>query len=59
MEQMSNLSFIVLGSLLISASAALLGERPVRARLHYGAYTFLCSVAGILAGGWVMYWIHR
>ena len=42
----------------ISGSIALLGHRSGRERVCHAGYLFVCSIAGVIAGSWLMYLIH-
>jgi len=53
-----HLTFTLLLAVLISAATALPGDRAARQRLGAAAYTFLSCTLTVLAGGWLMYWIH-
>jgi len=45
-------------ALAISGAIALLGHRSARERVYHAGYLFVCCVAGVVAGSWVMYFIH-
>lgn len=48
----------LVAALVVSGTAALLGEGNGRARLNYAAYLALCCVATVVAGSWAMRFIH-
>lgn len=56
---MAHLTYTLLAALALAVALALLGGRNIRERLRHAAYVFMCSVAGVVAGGWCMYLIHR
>jgi hypothetical protein len=47
---MSHLTYTVLFAALISGATGLSGKRT--------AYTFLSCMGAVVAGSWVMFWIH-
>lgn len=55
---MPHLPFTLLLAVLISAATAWLGNRPARQRLYHATYVFLSCMIAVLAGSWIMYWIH-
>jgi len=55
---MPHLPFTLLLALLISGATACLGNRPTRQRIHHASYVFLSCTIAVLAGSWIMYWIH-
>ena len=50
---------VVLLALLVSGAVALLGKRHARGRMYHAGYLFVCCVASVVAGSWIMYLIHR
>jgi hypothetical protein len=50
--------WILLLTVLLSAVAALSGDRPTRDRACAAVYTLLSCTFFVFAGGWLMYWIH-
>jgi hypothetical protein len=54
----SHLAYTLLFALLVSAAAALPGNRPARDRACAAAYTFVSCTLTVIAGSWVMFWIH-
>jgi hypothetical protein len=54
----SHLTWTLLLTLLLSASTAMTGDRTTRDRAYAAAYTFLSCIFFVVAGSWVMYWIH-
>ena len=55
---MTHLAYTLLLALLISAVMALEGDRPARERAYAGVYWFCSAMATVVAGGWIMHWIH-
>lgn len=55
---MSHLSLTLLLAILISLATAIPGNRGGRERVYRAAYTFLCCTLTVIAGGWLMYFIH-
>jgi hypothetical protein len=45
-------------ALAISGAISLLGHRSARERVYHGSYLFVCCIASVVAGSWVMYFIH-
>jgi hypothetical protein len=54
----SHLLWTLLLTVLLSAATAMTGDRPTRDRACAAAYTFLSCTFIVVAGSWVMYWIH-
>jgi hypothetical protein len=55
---MSHLAMTVLCATGMAAVAAVPGKRPLRARVVYSSYLAAMGVASVIAGSWVMHWIH-
>ena len=55
---MNHPAYTLLLALLIAAALSLEGDRPVRQRVYAGIYLFVSAVICVVAGGWLMYWIH-
>ncbi len=51
--------YTLLMASLVSGATALLGQRTARERVYYGVYTFLSCTVAVVAGGWLMYLVHR
>lgn len=56
---MSHLNLTIFFALLVSGAEALLDRRKARERLGRAGYLFASSMAAIVAGGWIMFLIHR
>lgn len=56
---MSHFTFTLLFAALVSGAEALPRPGTARDRLHRAGYIFACSVATVLAAGWIMFLIHR
>ena len=54
----SHPAYVLLLAALVSGASALLGNRTRRERGCAAAYTFLSCLFTVIAGSWVMYWIH-
>jgi hypothetical protein len=54
---MPHLLWTLLLAVLVSAAAALPGDRAARERLGAGAYTFVACTLTVFAGSWLMYFI--
>ena len=57
-SSMPHLMFTFLMAVAVAAIAAFLGKRSLRKRLAHAGYLVACSVASVVAGSWVMYFIH-
>ena len=55
---MSHLVFMMLTALLLAAARAALDNRSPRERLHVAAGLFVNCMIAIVAGGWLMHFIH-
>lgn len=55
---MSHFSYTCLAALLVSGAAAFTGNRPLRERAGAAAYTLVSCLLTLVAGSWLMYWIH-
>jgi hypothetical protein len=44
---------------LISVAEALTGDRTAHQRLYRAGYMFTCCMTATVAGGWIMFLIHR
>jgi hypothetical protein len=53
-----HLAWTLLLAVLIALAAALPGDAAPRERACRAAYTFFSSVTVVIAGGWLMYFIH-
>lgn len=56
---MPHLPYALLLAVLLSAATAMTGNRAGRERLAAATYTFLSCTFSIVAGSWLMYFIHR
>jgi len=50
--------FTCIAAVLLSFALATIDRRDARERLYVGVRTFLCCVTSVVAGGWLMRWIH-
>jgi len=55
---MSHASFALLASILLAAGLAAVEDRTARERAAVALRVFLCCVASIAGGGWLMRLIH-
>ncbi len=55
---MSHLTYTVLFGALISGAIGLTGNRTAAEYLHRTTYVFLSCMLTVVAGGWIMFWIH-
>jgi hypothetical protein len=55
---MSHLTYSILFGALVSGAIGLTGKLTTVARLYRTAYVFLSCMATVVAGGWIMFWIH-
>jgi hypothetical protein len=55
---MPHLAWTLLLAVFISLATALPGEAAPRVRLCRAAYTFFSSMTAVIAGGWLMHFIH-
>jgi len=46
-------------ALVISGVIALLGRRSARERVYHAGYLFVCCIASVVTGSWLMYLIHQ
>ena len=53
-----NLQFAALLALIVSVLISLLGKRSIRERILHSAWFFSCSLAAVIAGSWLMFFIH-
>ena len=53
-----HLLFAALLALIVAGSVALFDKRTIRERLLHSAWFFTCSMGAVVAGSWVMYFIH-
>jgi hypothetical protein len=53
-----HLIVVVVLALLLSGAIALLSKRHARGRMYHAGYLFVCCVASVVAGSWIMYLIH-
>ncbi len=56
--KMPHLVLTVLFALAISGIVALLGKRSGRDRAYHAGWFFVCSMASVVAGSWIMYLVH-
>jgi hypothetical protein len=54
----SHLVYTLFLALLVAGASSLPGNRPNRDRACAAAYTFLSCTLTVIAGSWVMFWIH-
>jgi hypothetical protein len=45
-------------AIVISGVIALLGRRTARERVYHAGYLFVCCMATVVAGSWLMYLVH-
>ena len=50
--------FTCIAAVLLSLALAMIDRRDARERLYASFRTFLCCVMSVVAGGWLMRWIH-
>jgi hypothetical protein len=55
---MPHLMFTLLVAALLATAMALIGSRTLPERIAAALYQLLCCVVTVLAGSWIMYWIH-
>jgi hypothetical protein len=55
---MPHLAWTLLLAVLMALAAALPGDGVPRERVYRAAYIFVSSMAAVIAGGWLMYFIH-
>ena len=55
---MPHFAFTLLAGALVAAAMGSSEHRPARERLYRAAYLFLCSIAAVIAGSWIMRAIH-
>jgi len=56
---MSHPVFTLLSAAAISAGLAITESRSIRARINHAVYMFLSCTLAVVAGGWLMYLVHR
>ena len=49
---------VVMAAVVLSILAALLGRRTIRQRLAYSTYLLVTSIGVVIAGSWVMHFMH-
>jgi hypothetical protein len=54
----THLAYTLLLALLIAAAMALGGDRGGRTRVYLGVYWFCSAMAAVVAGAWIMHWVH-
>lgn len=55
---MSHLAFTILTALLLAAAMSAIGNRSPRERLRAAGRAFAECMVAIVAGGWLMHFIH-
>jgi hypothetical protein len=55
---MPHLVFTALMAVVFSGLIALLGRRSRRERLYHAGYLFVCCMATVVAGSWLMFLVH-
>jgi len=55
---MTHLAFTVFFAMLLAAAMALVGRRAGRECVYLGVYWFCCALATVVAGAWIMHWLH-
>jgi hypothetical protein len=55
---MSHLAFTIVLALLLAIAMALIEDRTGRERVYLGVYWFCSALACVIAGAWIMRWIH-
>jgi hypothetical protein len=56
---MPHLIYTLLSAILLAAVESLVGKRTSRERLYRAAYMFASCMVAVVAGGWIMFLIHR
>jgi hypothetical protein len=57
-DQMPHLVLTALFALAMAGIIAALGKRGRRERAYHAGWFFVCSIASVVAGGWIMYAVH-
>jgi hypothetical protein len=55
---MSHLNYTFLFAAVLSGAIGLSGKRNATAHLYHTGYVFLSCILSVVAGGWIMFWIH-
>jgi hypothetical protein len=55
---MSHLTYTILFGALVSGAIGLTSNGAGAARFYRTAYVFLSCMVTVVAGGWIMFWIH-
>ena len=55
---MSHIAFTVFLAVLLAAALAFIGDRTGRERVYLGVYWFCSTMATVVAGAWLMHWVH-
>lgn len=55
---MPHLAFTLLAAALVAAAIGLSENRPPSERAYRTVYLFLCSIAIVIAGSWIMHAVH-
>lgn len=53
-----HLVLTVLFALVIAGVVTMLDKRSRREKMCHGSWVFVCSIASVVAGSWVMYLVH-
>lgn len=48
----------IVAALIVAGVAGLLGHGSGRARVNYAGYLAICCVTAVVAGSWLMRWLH-
>lgn len=55
---MTHLPYTMILALLLAAAMAMVGDRGGRERVYLGVYWFCSAMACVVAGSWIMHWVH-
>jgi hypothetical protein len=55
---MSHPAYTILFGVLVSGAIGLTGNRTAAGRLYRTTCVFLSCMVTVVAGGWIMFWIH-
>jgi hypothetical protein len=58
LEPIPHLLLTALFALMIALIVALFGNRTRRERLRHAAWFFICSIAAVIGGSWLMHLVH-
>ena len=55
---MTHLMYTLFLAILLASAMALVGQRGGRERVYLGIYWFCSAMATVVAGAWIMHWVH-